>query len=228
MQRPLEHEATLVEEAYASTKAYMTAYSSSRDPLHVHISRCPVADAGNSDKEVARFPEDERCVKSVAHIESLSSVVVLVTAWVGCIRVSSGRAPRHRSDHKAMSKDPSTSNTPAESSTPPPAISDADLERLLNREASAIQRELEVDRILNAFKLKSVFVYSPSWAPPRCLYIFTPLLCSPYDILDLAPSVTAEGVKKRYRQLSLCELPLSTRNVELCSLMRGFLYVFND
>jgi len=59
-----------------------------------------------------------------------------------------------------MSKDPSTSNTPAKSSTPTPALSNTDLERLLNREASAIQRELEVDRILNAFKLKSVFLSS--------------------------------------------------------------------
>ncbi len=46
----------------------------------------------------------------------------------------------------------SKTDTPADSST-----STVDLERLLNREASAIQRELEVDRILNAFKLKYVF-----------------------------------------------------------------------
>ena len=46
---------------------------------------------------------------------------------------------------------PSSTDAAAE----PPASS-ADLERLLNREASAIQRELEVDRILNAFKLKYV------------------------------------------------------------------------
>lgn len=68
-----------------------------------------------------------------------------------------------------MSKDPSASNTPKESSTPTPALPDVDLERLLNREASAIQRELEVDRILNAFKLKSVFVSYPPWARPRVL-----------------------------------------------------------
>ncbi|KAH9959582.1 DnaJ-domain-containing protein [Russula dissimulans] len=78
-----------------------------------------------------------------------------------------------------MSKNPSALNTPAESSTSTSALSDADLERLLNREASAIQRELEVERILNAFKL------------------------NPYDILDLEPSVTTDGVKKKYRQLSL-------------------------
>ncbi|KAI0001472.1 DnaJ-domain-containing protein [Russula compacta] len=78
-----------------------------------------------------------------------------------------------------MSKDPSTSNTPAESSTPAPVLSDAELERLLNREASAIQRELEVDRIFNAFKL------------------------NPYDILDLETSATAEDIKRKYRQLSL-------------------------
>jgi len=62
-----------------------------------------------------------------------------------------------------MSKGPSASITPAESSTSVSALSDADLERLLNREASAIQRELEVERILNAFKLKSVFHSSPLW-----------------------------------------------------------------
>jgi hypothetical protein len=104
------------------------------------------------------------------------------------IRVSSGRTLRHRWPNylaqkavltvKAMSKDPSTSNTPAESSTPAAALSDADLERLLNREASAIQRELEVDRILNAFKLKFVFVFSPSWAQSRELIPYCPTLQS--------------------------------------------------
>ena len=33
-------------------------------------------------------------------------------------------------------------------------MSDSELEKLLNREASAFQRELEVNRILKAFKLK--------------------------------------------------------------------------
>ncbi|KAH9178237.1 hypothetical protein EDB89DRAFT_1843573 [Lactarius sanguifluus] len=69
---------------------------------------------------------------------------------------------------------PSSKDTPAEQSA-----SATDLERLLNREASAIQRELEVERILGAFKL------------------------NPYDILDLEPSATADDVKKKYRQLSL-------------------------
>ena len=74
-----------------------------------------------------------------------------------------------------MSKDPSASNTPAESSTPAAAISDADLDRLLNREASAIQRELEVERILNAFKLKSVsFLFSRGQCP-ECLLLTAPL-----------------------------------------------------
>ena len=35
---------------------------------------------------------------------------------------------------------------------------DAELEKLLNREASAFQREVEVERILKAFKLKCVVV----------------------------------------------------------------------
>ena len=74
-----------------------------------------------------------------------------------------------------MSKDPSASNTPAESSTPAAAISDADLDRLLNREASAIQRELEVERILNAFKLKSVSFLFLRGHYPECLLLTVPL-----------------------------------------------------
>ncbi|EIM91069.1 DnaJ-domain-containing protein [Stereum hirsutum FP-91666 SS1] len=67
------------------------------------------------------------------------------------------------------------------SSTPKPevSISDAELEKLLNREASAFQRELEVERILVAFKL------------------------NPYDILDLTETARPEDVKRKYRQLSL-------------------------
>ena len=38
----------------------------------------------------------------------------------------------------------------------------ADIEKLLNREASAFQREVEVERILKAFKLKCVAVGSNS------------------------------------------------------------------
>ncbi|VDC07503.1 unnamed protein product [Peniophora sp. CBMAI 1063] len=56
---------------------------------------------------------------------------------------------------------------------------DAELEKLLSREASAFQREVEVERILKAFKL------------------------NPYDILDLDETATPEMVKKKYRQLSL-------------------------
>lgn len=51
-----------------------------------------------------------------------------------------------------MSAQPSSSKS--ESSTP--TVSDADIEKLLSREASAFQRELEVERILKAFKLKCV------------------------------------------------------------------------
>ena len=54
------------------------------------------------------------------------------------------------------------------------------------------------------------------------------LIRSPYDILDLETSATADDIKRKYRQLSLCELPFSTRNVEPYSLMRDFLYVLND
>jgi len=51
-----------------------------------------------------------------------------------------------------MSNGASSSNTPQPADPVP--VSDAELEKLLNREASAFQRELEVERILKAFKLK--------------------------------------------------------------------------
>lgn len=65
-----------------------------------------------------------------------------------------------------------------------------ELDRLLSREATSVQREVEVDRILNAFKL------------------------NPYDILDLDGSAKPDEIKKKYRQISLCkpsppELPSS-------------------
>jgi DnaJ family protein C protein 8 len=46
------------------------------------------------------------------------------------------------------------------SSSSTPTVNDAEIEKLLNREASAFQRELEVDRILKAFKLKSVQMFA--------------------------------------------------------------------
>jgi len=76
-----------------------------------------------------------------------------------------------------MSAQASPSKSP--STAPAPAISDSDLEKLLSREASAFQREIEVERILKAFKL------------------------NPYDILDIDEMATPEEIKRRYRQLSL-------------------------
>ncbi|KAJ8521381.1 hypothetical protein ONZ45_g1950 [Pleurotus djamor] len=59
----------------------------------------------------------------------------------------------------------------------------AEIEKLLSREASAFQREVEVERILKAFKL------------------------NPYEMLDLDETATAEEIKKKYRQLSLYKCP---------------------
>ncbi|KJA26410.1 hypothetical protein HYPSUDRAFT_36730 [Hypholoma sublateritium FD-334 SS-4] len=56
---------------------------------------------------------------------------------------------------------------------------DLDIEKILNREASAFQREVEVERILKAFKLNA------------------------YDILDIDEGATAEEIKRKYRQISL-------------------------
>ncbi|KAH9838496.1 DnaJ-domain-containing protein [Rhodofomes roseus] len=62
-------------------------------------------------------------------------------------------------------------------SAPPAGIDD--VEKLLSREATAFQREIEVERILKAFKL------------------------NPYEILDLQQDASADDIKKKYRQLSL-------------------------
>jgi len=85
-----------------------------------------------------------------------------------------------------MSTDASSSATPAPATT---AMTDSELEKLLNREASAFTRELEVERILKAFKL------------------------NPYEILDLDETATPEAIKKKYRQLSLFIHPDKTPHV---------------
>ncbi|KAL1753167.1 hypothetical protein FB107DRAFT_218409 [Schizophyllum commune] len=56
---------------------------------------------------------------------------------------------------------------------------ETEVERLLAREATAFQRDVEVERILRAFKL------------------------NPYDILDLEASCSTDDIKRKYRQLSL-------------------------
>ncbi|KAL1663807.1 hypothetical protein GGF50DRAFT_102582 [Schizophyllum commune] len=56
---------------------------------------------------------------------------------------------------------------------------ETEVERLLAREATAFQRDVEVERILKAFKL------------------------NPYDILDLEASCSTDDIKRKYRQLSL-------------------------
>ncbi|KAI0367764.1 DnaJ-domain-containing protein [Pilatotrama ljubarskyi] len=77
-----------------------------------------------------------------------------------------------------MSEAASSSSTPASSSKPnDPAVED--IEKLLSREATAFQREIEVERILKAFKL------------------------NPYEILDINEDATPEEIKKKYRHLSL-------------------------
>ncbi|KAL0574991.1 DnaJ subfamily C member 8 [Marasmius crinis-equi] len=76
-----------------------------------------------------------------------------------------------------MSAAEASSSKPAATTTT--TNDDKDIEKLLSREASAFQRELEVERILKAFKL------------------------NPYDILDLDETCTPDDIKRKYRQLSL-------------------------
>ena len=49
------------------------------------------------------------------------------------------------------------STNAASSSSTPTLQGDPDIEKILVREASAFQREVEVERILKAFKLKYAF-----------------------------------------------------------------------
>lgn len=97
-----------------------------------------------------------------------------------------------------MSGPSSSSNTPSSSRQGGPSADD--IEKLLSREATAFQREMEVERILKAFKLK--YVCSCSLLCPADVLTARR---SPYEILDISDEATAEDVKKKYRQLSLCE-----------------------
>ncbi len=101
-----------------------------------------------------------------------------------------------------------SSSTPGSSYKPNGPSAD-DIEKLLNREATAFQREMEVERILKAFKLKYVPLPA-SHAHTHRPHLLLPTSCifsSPYEILDLGEEATTEDIKKKYRQLSLCEHP---------------------
>ncbi|KAI0775216.1 hypothetical protein BD413DRAFT_534039 [Trametes elegans] len=78
-----------------------------------------------------------------------------------------------------MSEAASSSSSAKPASGSAPAPNAEEIERLLSREATAFQREIEVDRILKAFKL------------------------NPYEILDIHETATPEEIKKKYRHLSL-------------------------
>ncbi|KAI0671735.1 hypothetical protein C8Q78DRAFT_1030633 [Trametes maxima] len=80
---------------------------------------------------------------------------------------------------EAASSSSAPPKPPSASSSKPNDRAVEDIERLLSREATAFQRELEVERILKAFKL------------------------NPYEVLDITEEATPEEIKKKYRQLSL-------------------------
>jgi hypothetical protein len=120
---------------------------------------------------------------------------------------------------------PATTTTEA-SNAGAPSTSEDDLEKILSREASALQRELEVERILKSFKLKCVIsepLLSLCDAHVHCFACALHALgFSPYDILDVEDNATHEVIKKRFRQLSLCESsspsltrPLADRHLNL-------------
>lgn len=95
----------------------------------------------------------------------------------------------------------STSTAPKKAEVPSTSTSDAEIDKLLSREATAFQRELEVERIFAAFKLKCV----PSFRSVLHSFAYVGNDDSPYDILDISETSTQEEIKKRYRNLSLCE-----------------------
>jgi len=86
------------------------------------------------------------------------------------------------------------------SSSIPKVPDDLDIEKILNREASAFQREVEVERILKSFKLKLVTLFYSA------LSGIAHNRNSAYDILDIDENASADDIKKKYRQISLCEL----------------------
>lgn len=51
-------------------------------------------------------------------------------------------------------------STNAETPSSSKKTQDEDIDKILNREASAFQREVEVDRIFKAFKLKYAYLLS--------------------------------------------------------------------
>ncbi|KAB5594867.1 J domain-containing protein spf31 [Ceratobasidium theobromae] len=86
-------------------------------------------------------------------------------------------SPKVETSKPSSSKLENTASKPV--SNPGKEISTDELDKLLAREASAFQRDVEVERILTAFKL------------------------NPYDILGLDTDATPVDIKKRYRHLSL-------------------------
>jgi len=85
----------------------------------------------------------------------------------------------------------------------------SDIDKILAREATAFQREVEVERILKAFKLKYVVL----------LYfvVLELIRFSPYDMLDLTENATPDDIKRKYRQLSLCKF----LSIDLSCLLRS-------
>ncbi|PCH42410.1 chaperone regulator [Wolfiporia cocos MD-104 SS10] len=79
----------------------------------------------------------------------------------------------------AQASSSSENKAASSSAVTAPSSGTDDIEKLLSREATAFQRETEVERILKAFKL------------------------NPYEILNVTEDASPEDIKKKYRQLSL-------------------------
>lgn len=75
---------------------------------------------------------------------------------------------------------------------PNPTQDDLEIDKILNREASAFQREIEVTQVRTQHLLLANLIKLGTCS------------ISPYDILDIQETVTGEEIKKKYRQISLC------------------------
>ncbi|KAF8349053.1 hypothetical protein F5887DRAFT_1242835 [Amanita rubescens] len=137
-----------------------------------------------------------------------------------------------------MSAETSSASKPADSlpsSSNASAKPDDDLEKLLSREASAFQREVEVDRILKAFKLNpataeevkkkykqiSLFIHPDKCPHPKAPEAFDLLKKAESELSDKAKRDELDAVINQARILVLKALSLPTTTLDSDPQLRG-------
>lgn len=122
------------------------------------------------------------------------------------IAVCTGRCSSFPTTTTTTTDSVSSNMSQASSSKQSASVDDGEIDRLLSRQANALQREVEVERILKAFKLKCVHAIIGADIPRLNFCYFS----SPYDIIDVDENATPEEIKKKYKQTSLCTRLAST------------------